>query len=94
VSQLRWRWFRTWFRKGKAGLGAPYGTERKVQESSIKSALLRLSAERMIPPRCTTGNIECPLGRCGREDAAHHRPTHCICSINSDKLFAFCIAVL
>jgi hypothetical protein len=45
--------------------GAPYGTERKVQETSIKRALLRLSAGDVIPPGCTSGNI----GRCGREDA-------------------------
>ena len=34
---------------------APYGTERKVQQTSIKWALLRLSAEGVIPPECTTG---------------------------------------
>src|SRR6266849_1340965 len=39
--------------------GAPYGTDRKVKETSIKSALLRLSAERVIPPRCTTGKARC-----------------------------------
>jgi hypothetical protein len=52
--------------------GAPYGTERKAQETSIKWALLRLSAERVIPPRCTSGNI----WRCGREDATCEA-THC-----------------
>ena len=37
--------------------GAPYGTERTATETSIKRAFPRLSAERVIPPGCTTGNL-------------------------------------
>src|SRR5262249_35005426 len=49
--------------------GAPYGTQRNVQETPIKWALLRLSAERVIPPRCTTGNLEAAC-----EDAVERTP--------------------
>jgi hypothetical protein len=35
---------------------ASYGTEREVQETSIKSALLSLPAEPVIPPRSTSRN--------------------------------------
>jgi len=50
------------FRVGPSGTavtrGAPYGTERNAQETSIKSEQLRLPAARVIPPGCTTGNME------------------------------------
>jgi len=50
--------------------GAPYGTEWTATEPSIKSALLRLSAETVIPPACTTGNM-------GRETRARGSPEAC-----------------
>jgi hypothetical protein len=33
---------------------------RALQETSIKSKQLRLPAERVIPPKCTTSNLESP----------------------------------
>jgi hypothetical protein len=39
-------------------LGAPYGTERKRTETSIKWAFLGLSAEVVMPPGGTTGNLK------------------------------------
>src|SRR5712671_8057032 len=48
--------------------GAPYGTERKAQESLIKWALLRLFAGRVILPRCTT----LQRGRHGRSSQQHY----------------------
>ena len=38
--------------------GAPYGTEREPTETLIKSALLRLSAEHVIPPGCPTKQVD------------------------------------
>ena len=40
-----------------ARFGSPYGTERAGTETSIKWALIRLSAERGIPPEHPTGKL-------------------------------------
>jgi hypothetical protein len=63
-------------------LGARYGTARTGTEATIKSAFLRLSAERAITPGCTIDN----MGRVGGGAVQRTPPASTQCAVFTGEI--------